>query len=426
VRRALVLFPLVLALAWPAAAAGATKTYSSGRLAAAIPDGGRVERSLVVRDEGPISGVAVYVRLAHPRDRDLTLSLVGPSGEEVLLAAGRGGEGRDFGRGRPNCAGTFTVFLDNLDLSIREGRAPFADAYSPERPLSALNGEEAQGRWALRIADGAAEASGTLFCWKLEVSRNVVEVVRSRRGGVTAEFRYRRDPDGVYRDTRIRILRAGKVSLDRPVRRLGCATCPTWRPVEAPIVRNLDGEGEPEVVFDFYSGGAHCCTYTLVYGYRPSARRYRQTLHEWGNVGYRFGDPDRDGRPEFLSADDRFAYAFAAYAASFEPIQIWRYQAGRMVDVTRRFPRLVARDAASHWRAYSKETRRGRTDARGLLPAYLADEIMLGRAERGWSRLELAFRRGDLGRTATKDGYPAGRRYLAALRRYLRRTGYLR
>jgi subtilisin-like proprotein convertase family protein len=402
------------------------KTYSSGRLAAAIPDLARLERSLVVPDAGPVSRVAVSVRLAHPRDRDLTLSLVSPSGTEVLLVAGRGGDGRDFGRGRPDCAGTFTIFMDNPDLSIREGRAPFADTYAPERPLAALRREQAQGRWTLRIADGAAEASGTLLCWKLEVSRDVVEVVRSRQGGVNAEFRFRRDPDGVYKDTRIRILRAGRLALDRAVRRLGCATCPTWRPVERPIVRDLDGGPEPEIVFDFYSGGAHCCTYTLVYGHRPALGRYRQTLHAWGNVGYRFGDPDRDGRPEFLSWDDRFAYAFAPYAASFEPIQIWRYRGGRLLDVTRRFPRLVARDAASHWRAYSKLTRAGRTDARGLLPAYLADELMLGRAQRGWSRLELAFRRGDLGRGVRMGGYPAGRRYLAALRGFLRRTGYLR
>jgi hypothetical protein len=30
-------------------------------------------------------------------------------------------------------------------------------------------------------------------------------------------------------------------------------------------VRDLDGDGEPEVLVDFYWGGVHCCFYTDVY-----------------------------------------------------------------------------------------------------------------------------------------------------------------
>jgi len=126
-----------------------------------------------------------------------------------------------------------------------------------------------------------------------------------------------------------------------------------------------------------------------------------------------------------VSSDDRFAYAFTAFAFSLEPIQIWRLRDGRLGDATRSYPGAVAEHARQLWRLYER-TRRGESGkVRGILAAYLADEALLGREGRAWLRLERAFERGELGRGTMRDGFPAGRHYLAELRQFLDRTGYL-
>ena len=84
-------------------------------------------------------------------------------------------------------------------------------------------------------------------------------------------------------------------------------------------VRDLNGDDEPEVLLDLYTGGAHCCVLTQVFtfdapGYRKAAE------HDWADAGYRIADVDGNGTPEIKSADARFAYAFAAFAFSGFPV----------------------------------------------------------------------------------------------------------
>jgi subtilisin-like proprotein convertase family protein len=419
-RRTLVVLALAFLLA--AGARGATRTYSSGPIAVPIADGATASHSILVRDAGPVAHVAVEVRIDHPRDSELTLTLASPAGRTVTLVSGRG-EGANFGRGR-GCRGVLTDFDDIYGEPIATAQPPFTDVpLRSEGPLAAFRGEQAKGRWTLKAHDVPGGASGVLRCWRLTLSRDVVTVERGRTDSVVAELRYRESND-VYREPRLRILRRGRVALDRPLQRIGCGAgaCPGWRPVGPPVVRDLDADGEPEVIVDEYTGGAHCCTYSLLF--RRTGARYSSSLHRWGNAGYRLVDLDRDGRPELRSSDDRFAYAFTAYAASLEPVQIWHFERGRLVDVTRSFQAVVAADARSAWRLYLRERKARPREVRGVLAAWLADELLLGRGGDGWRALEEAYRRGDLGRGPTLYGYPAGRRYLAALRSFLRRTGY--
>src|SRR5712691_5346949 len=85
----------------------------------------------------------------------------------------------------------------------------------------------------------------------------------------------------------------------------------------------------------------------------------------WGNAGYRLVDLDHDGRPEFRSGDDRFAYAFTAFAASAWPVRIWHFDHGRMRDVTRAFAlREGAAAAVPRGSRRARRLGRGRADAR--------------------------------------------------------------
>jgi hypothetical protein len=135
---------------------------------------------------------------------------------------------------------------------------------------------------------------------------------------------------------------------------------------------------------------------------------------------------DRDGRAEFLSQDDRFAYDFDGYAGSVRPIQIWAYDRGVFRDVTRRYREEIRRDAADIWRLYLKH--RGKRSVRGILPAWAADQYMLGRGDDVDRVLEEAGMRGYLDCTSAEVciGEPrSAEGYISALKRLLHKTGYI-
>jgi hypothetical protein len=222
------------------------------------------------------------------------------------------------------------------------------------------------------------------------------------------------------RDVRLTIRRGATTVLDGDV--LDAEGRPTFEVPWALRIRDLDGDGQLEVLLDLFSGGAHCCFSTLVHQWDAVTATYAAVRHAWGNPYPRLRDVDRNGMFEFISADDRFAYAFACYACGALPIQVWHYELGRFVDVTREFPDVVRKDAAALWKSY--RAARGSTfpEVRGILAAWLADQALLGRASAGWRKLEQLERRGVLAGDAP---WPSGKRYLTELRRFLAQTGYL-
>lgn len=426
-RRRFLLAALLTVALLPGAAAGATRTYSTGPLAYPIPDVGTLDVPLGVLEKGPVWYLQVWVRIDHPRDSDLTLSLVSPSGTTILLSAKRGGNGRDYGTG-PGCSGEETHFAPERYGPIARAKAPFDDWYSPEQPLSRLYREEAAGVWKLRIRDDTPGAAGRIRCFSLYLSRNVVQSQSARLGSTEARLSYR-ERSGAYPWVRLRIARSGNVLFDAAPKRLReCRTCGyegplVWtRPGRALHVRNLDGDREPEVFVDLYWGGVHCCFYTDVYRYLPRLPAYRLTVGFWGNLQPKVVDLDRDGRPEFRTGDDRFAYVFSCFACSAFPIRIFRFDHGRFVDVTRGFPNLVRRDAAQLWPSYRAELRKPGVvrSVGGILPAWLADQYLLGRGPAGWPVVRRAVRRGEL------RSFEQPRTYLRKVRFFLRHTGYIR
>jgi hypothetical protein len=245
-------------------------------------------------------------------------------------------------------------------------------------------------------------------------------VKTAEQGNVRAELSYEKvATEGLpqVKNMRLKISRAGTVVLNQaPIdneydRPLVDFTNSTNNGEESFAVRDLDGDKEPEVVVDFYTGGAHCCTYSLIYRWVPNQNRYEPINHPWGNVGYTLKDLDRDGRPEFESADNRFAYAFASYAGSGMPIQIWKYEKGQMTDVTRRYPKLVYADATRWWQVYNEAKSRD-GEVKGILAAYLATKYLLGQQQDGWQRVQQIY-----GGSDRQD-------FFNNLRQFLKETGY--
>ncbi len=184
----------------------------------------------------------------------------------------------------------------------------------------------------------------------------------------------------------------------------------------------LDASPDPEAVFDIFTGGAHCCSYSLIYRYDAATNAYIGLKHDWFNAGYRFTDPENDGVLEFLTRDDRFAYKFAAYAFSQYPPQTWRYSVGQMLDVTRQYPAIVQQSSSSQRRKY--RTRRGHSDIRAILAAYVADRCLLGDCSPGFRLVRKAKRHGYLDNREAGLG-PSGARFVGRLRTFLHRLGYL-
>lgn len=184
-------------------------------------------------------------------------------------------------------------------------------------------------------------------------------------------------------------------------------------------IRDLDADGEGEVIADFYTGGAHCCLFSRIY--RFTGRGYAPLKHSWGDQSYRVADLDHDGTLELVSADDRFAYVFTAYAGSAFPVQLWAYSAGRMQDVTRTHLSLVRADAAGLWRTYQRERK---SDVRGILAAWMADQYLLGRQAAGWRTMERLNRAGAFRGVDGDTLWAKNSAYLGKLRTYLHKLGY--
>jgi hypothetical protein len=248
-------------------------------------------------------------------------------------------------------------------------------------------------------------------------------------GAVSAKFTYTKQSDFEYTDLHLTITRSGTTGFDGPTPP-SCGSgpvCGFWPGglgrTPSVLVSDLDGDGEPEVVVQLYSGGAHCCTLAEIYSYSAAAAAYVNLEENFGSGGYKLGDLNGDGRREFRTTDFRFDEAFTAHAASTQPIQIFDLVSGRLIDVTRSYPALVRKDAASLLRLYKRERKRSGFDVRGILASYVADEYLLGRGKTARKVLSKALKRGELNQPRG-TGFAAGRAYVRRLNKLLKRYGY--
>jgi hypothetical protein len=257
-------------------------------------------------------------------------------------------------------------------------------------------------------------ASFTIIASCLTSQISLAETKVGTSGNVKAEISYQEKPKYEYQ-VHLKIFRGGKKLLDRhePQKDVSDRPVVDIAPENQLPVLDLDGNKEPEIIVDFFTGGAHCCTYSLIYRYQTQEKRYTVKRFDWGNVGYQLVDLNKDKLPEFRSADDRFAYAFVSYAASGFPLQIWQYRQGKMIDVTRKYPKLVRANALELWQSYQRAKKED-IEVKGLLAAYLADKYSLGESVDGWKRVKQVYKAQD------KE------QYFAALRKFLRETGYIK
>jgi hypothetical protein len=247
-------------------------------------------------------------------------------------------------------------------------------------------------------------------------SANDAGSVLKTAGNVSANVAWDAADVGVA-NPRLTIVRAG-VRYDPPIADIcetGCvlvADDPTTNLAQSTLkVADLDGDGEPEILVDTFSGGAHCCVTTRMFYFDGVGYVAKDTF--WGDVSYQLVDLDGDGRLELSGYDPRFSAAFTAYAASAFPPLVYQVSAGSMVDVTRRFPAIIEADAAARLKDLRRIRRRD--DRRGILAAYVADQYLLGRGNVGLK--EIAHQR-------RVRANRVSRAYRASLLRRLKTWGY--
>jgi hypothetical protein len=244
-------------------------------------------------------------------------------------------------------------------------------------------------------------------------------------GDTRAELSYDRSGDALnpsFRDFAVRIYADDDLAFERE---LG-SCCRGYAPARfgrkpSISVRDLDG-GEPEVVVDFYTGGAYCCWLTFVY--RSRGDSYARTSKNWGPKRQRLDDIAGGPQLEWLSHDDRFLNPYGCnFCWRFLP-HVWRFEDGEFRDVTRRYPAVVRPKSKKLRRKYFRASRRG-DDVKPIVAPYVATTYLLRKPDDGWDLVRRALQRGELvNHRGRYDFCPCGKRYPKRLRRFLSETGY--
>ncbi len=175
----------------------------------------------------------------------------------------------------------------------------------------------------------------------------------------------------------------------------------------------------PTALIALSTGGAHCCSVVRSIDVEHGVWRSRD--HNLGNVGAHL--EVLSGRPAIVTADNGFAYRFAAFAASGLPVLVLEVRGGELADISRQHLSLVRQDAGYWWSA----AQRDHQDPLGDLAAWTADECRLDRqtpSDRTLSSLAASGRLRPTGVAATT--WPTGEAYVRAVETFLAARGYCR
>lgn len=263
---------------------------------------------------------------------------------------------------------------------------------------------------AVSLAAPAASAAGTTT---RTASAAGTTTQTASAGNVTATLSWLGQPPQVT-DMRLSIAQSGTVVYNQPVTGLVCGNLcgPGAIGGDSVGVRDLDANGQLEVVLELYSEGAHCCFIDQVFSPSAALGGYVLTQHDFVNSGAALRDLNHNGQSEFVTRDNAFAYEFTDFAESGMPLQILTFSGLAFDNVTRQYPALIRSDARLWWRAYLSDNDSGRV---GLIAAWAADEYNLGRGHAAAATLAKQVAE-----------HQISARFVKRLHVFLKRHGYIR
>lgn len=187
-----------------------------------------------------------------------------------------------------------------------------------------------------------------------------------------------------------------------------------------------------EVVFNAWTGGAHCCAEIFI-GVSSAGPAWQ--IQEVGSFDgeIEFTDHDKDGTFEITARNDAFNYAFGCYACSVVPLQILVFENGVIRDAThdeRFIP--VHRD---YLRSYQEDMDANKGPlSNGFLAGWVALKILVGEGQDAWRvMLDRHDQKDDWGLVTCSKQEPdysckpeneVRRAFPQALNRFLSENGY--
>ncbi len=252
-------------------------------------------------------------------------------------------------------------------------------------------------------------------------------IATARSGTLTATLRYSGRPP-LARAQTLTISRSGKIVYRGSVTAKPCGhqCAPSFAPSQPPLqIVALEHAGNPDVLLNLYTGGAHCCSLVQVFSARIGHAAYALAgQHDFGDPGARLEDILHNGQHDFVTANDAFAYEFTDFAASGLPVQVLQYHSGSFLDVTPAFRGLVRKDATSWLTAYKQQAKSHWADSVGVIAAWAADEFTLGRSKQALTYLYQQAHAGHLNSSLSPQE-PGGLKFVAKLKTFLHAQGYL-
>jgi hypothetical protein len=109
---------------------------------------------------------------------------------------------------------------------------------------------------------------------------------------------------------------------------------------------NFKGEDVKQILIEYYTGGAHCCTYTYIGEIKNNKFHIIDSLF-WGNGGFEVKDLDNDGVMEIIGSNDMFAYAFTNYSETRFPTVIYRLENGKFKLINEEFSEIIEKEIKS-------------------------------------------------------------------------------
>ena len=144
----------------------ATTTNYANNTPTAIPDSGATTSDIIVASGDTfLLDVDLNLDITHTWNADLDITLTSPAGTTAIISTANGGSNDDVFSGS-----LIDDFATELITDTTYADGVPATPLVPEGALAAFFGEDPNGTWTLAISDNAAQDTGDINSWSLDLT----------------------------------------------------------------------------------------------------------------------------------------------------------------------------------------------------------------------------------------------------------------
>jgi len=130
---------------------------------------GLITDTISVNENLNISDLNLFIAATHADLTELTISLAAPNGDSVTV----------FNQQRTNSSdgNIHCIFDDNADSTLSDLRyVSFCPTMKPQNSINSMfSGDNAKGKWILRIRDNTSGDTGFLYAWGMHFNNNLLK-----------------------------------------------------------------------------------------------------------------------------------------------------------------------------------------------------------------------------------------------------------